>query len=61
MSLFKILKLAKKFEYKIAGLSDSYKKEISQEDGFKITTDYGYIDYRPVEDAAETASMKYGM
>lgn len=41
MNINQILKLSEYFN-KLA----NYKKEVSQGDGWKITTNYGYIDYR---------------
>lgn len=32
---------------------ESYIKESSQGDGYKIITDYGYIEYRPVNDEGD--------
>lgn len=50
MDTNKILKLASNFERLANALDKPYTKTRSQGDGWKITTDYGFIDYRPVED-----------
>ena len=50
MDTNKILKLASNFERLANTLDKPYTREPSQGDGWKITTDYGFIEYRPVED-----------